>query len=114
MLTHEEKVPDHGFLYWKSQAMLPPPKDYLILDDSSWIMYFILILHIQVIVSFQKLINLSKILGLTGIGKNSFSGLKKGTYLSFLRKKYTIFHVFVYAEGDDLAVGNYNNKRRAM
>ena len=25
MLTHEEKVPDHGFLYWKSQAMLPPP-----------------------------------------------------------------------------------------
>lgn len=25
MLTHEEKVPDHGFLYWKSLAMLPPP-----------------------------------------------------------------------------------------
>ena len=53
-------------------------------------------------------------MGLTGTGKSSFSGLKKGTYLSFLRKKYTIFHVFVYAEGDDLAVGNYNNKRLAM
>lgn len=76
-------------------------------------MYFILILHIQAIVSFQKFINLSKILGFTGTGKNSFRGLKKGTYLSILTKKYTIFHVFVHAEGDDLAVGNYNNKRRA-
>lgn len=86
----------------------------MLLHDGSWIMYFILILHIQVIVSFQKFINFSKILALTGTGKNSFSGLKKGTYLSFLRKKYTIFHVFVYAEGDNLAIGNYNNKRRAM
>lgn len=86
----------------------------MLLHDSSWIMYFILILHIQVIVSFQKFINLSKILGLKTTGKNSFSGLKKGTYLSFLRKKYTIFRIFVYAEGDDLAVGNYNNKRHAM
>lgn len=69
----------------------------MLLHDSSWIMYFILILHIQVIVSFQKLINLSKILGLTGIGKNSFSGLKKGTYLSFLRK-YTQSFTYLYMQ----------------
>lgn len=69
----------------------------MLLHDSSWIMYFILILHIQVIVSFQKFINLSKILGLKATGKNSFSGLKKGTYLSFLGKNTQSF-MYLYMQ----------------
>lgn len=69
----------------------------MLLHDSSWIMY-LFSFYIQVIVSFQKFINLSKILGLKATGKNSFSVVLRGTYLSFLRKKYTIFHIFVYAK----------------
>ena len=74
--------------------------------------YFICILHIQEIVS-ERFLNLSKILELTGTGKNYFTGLRKGTYLPFLQKKMQIFHVFIYAERDGLAVGYYNIKRCA-